>query len=129
MRPSLTLGTAAVILVVTGCGVHQPSTPTSSGVTGLVHLGPTCPVERPGEDCRDRPAVGVSVRVARVTAGSPGATVASGTTGNDGRFSIDVAPGTYVVTATAGLSCQNVEVKVETAQYAELDVPCDTGIR
>ena len=58
--------------------------PTTSGVTGLVHLGPQCPVEREDEPCDDDPAANVTVTVSMQIPGDAYATgklVASGTTG------------------------------------------------
>ena len=51
---------AALILTAASTGHH-----VDSGVTGVVTLGPTCPVERPGHpNCRDR-AYATTLKVVR----------------------------------------------------------------
>ena len=44
---------------------------TESGVTGLVHLGPQCPVETASDKCEDQPAANVTVTVAEQIPGTP----------------------------------------------------------
>ena len=127
---------AAGILVLAGCGddapEDKPKAQTQSGVTGLVHLGPQCPVETAGEPCEDEPAANVDVTVSVQLPGesyTAGEVVARATTNADGTFRIEVAPGEYVVTAVAGMSCELMDARVTTGAYVEVDVPCDTGIR
>jgi hypothetical protein len=60
---------------------------------------------------------------------TPGASVATGTTSDDGSYRLAVEPGNYVVTAEAGMSCKPVSVTVSTAEYVSADLICDTGIR
>jgi hypothetical protein len=107
--------------------------PTTSGVTGLVHLGPQCPVEREDEPCDDDPAANVTVTVSMQIPGDAYATgklVASGTTGPQmGGFRIAVSAGHYVVTAEAGMSCEQMDAHVTSESYADVDIACDTGIR
>lgn len=101
-------------------------------MTGTVHLGPQCPVETADDPCDDRPAVGVEVTVAeRVPGDSPtaGRAVANGVTNADGVFRIAVAPGEYVVTAEAGMSCEQLDAHVVADSFVAVDIPCDTGIR
>lgn len=122
----------AGILILAGCGDDQPATETQSGVTGHVHLGPQCPVEIAGEPCEDQPAANVTVTVSEQIPGesyTAGEVVARGSTDADGVFRIAVAPGDYVVTAEAGMSCELMDARVGERAYATVDVPCDTGIR
>ncbi len=58
-----------------------------------------------------------------------GKEVAQTTTAADGTFTVRLAPGEYVVTAEAGMSCELMDARVIRGEYAEVDVPCDTGIR
>lgn len=122
-----------VFASLVACGDESGSgSPPNSGVTGLVHLGPTCPVEQPGQTCDDEPAAGVEVTVHEPSSDdpmTPGDEVASGTTDDEGVFRIPVEPGHYLVTATAGMFCDVVAVSVSDGEYAAADVPCDTGIR
>ena len=55
--------------------------------------------------------------------------IARGRTNATGTFRIVVAPGDYVVTADAGMACELMDARVTDRAYAEVDIPCDTGIR
>ena len=122
----------AGILVLAGCGDESPEATTRSGVTGRVHVGPQCPVETTDNPCEDLPAANVDVTVSERIPGdsyTAGDVVARGTTNADGTYRIVVAPGDYVVTADAGMSCELMDTRVTNGAYAEVDIPCDTGIR
>lgn len=133
MRVGGVVAAGVVLWSLAGCGGQEPETADErSGVAGVVHLGPQCPVETQGEPCPDEPAAGVWVTVARQPPGeayAAGEVVARTTTRADGSFRIAVAPGRYVVKANAGMSCELMDVTVEAGAYATVDVPCDTGIR
>lgn len=134
MRMRTTLVTLTLLAgLTTGCGTEPPpASGPDGGVRGQVHLGPTCPVVQQGVPCDDAPAADVEVTVARQVPGdayTAGAVVARGRTDANGHFRIDVAPGSYVVTAQAGMSCELMDVTVSAGSYAVVDVPCDTGIR
>jgi hypothetical protein len=126
----------AGVVLVASCGVQQPGDggtgSADSGVSGVVHLGPQCPVETVDEPCDDKPAANVTVTVSEQMPGesyTAGKEVATGKTDADGAFRIEVAPGEYVVTATAGMFCELMDARVTKGEYAVIDVPCDTGIR
>jgi len=123
----------SAVLILAACGNDlEPAGSAPSGVVGFVHLGPQCPVVTEDEPCDDKPAAGVKVTVSESIPGEAyvaGPAVASGTTGADGRFRIEVPPGEYVVTAEAGMSCELMDARVTEATFTEVDVPCDTGIR
>jgi hypothetical protein len=132
----MTGGVLTVALVVSslaGCGARDLGTTRDrSGVAGRVHLGPQCPVETGGDPCEDKPAAGSRVIVATPLPGNPGAAgevVARTTTDADGSYRVAVPPGTYVVTAQAGMSCELRDVRVTPGAYSKVDIPCDTGIR
>lgn len=113
-------------------GTGGRSTGDGSGVTGWVRLGPQCPVETQEEPCPEKPATGVTVTVAEQLPGesyAAGAVVAKAVTDADGSYRVAVAPGSYVVTAQAGMSCELMDVVVVAGAFARVDVPCDTGIR
>ena len=125
-------GIASAVVLLAGCGAEAPSDAAESGVTGVVQLGPQCPVETEGQPCDERPAAQVAVTVSRQLPGeayAAGEVVAHGVTDADGRFHIAVAPGEYVVTADAGMSCGLMDARVAEGTYVEVAVPCDTGIR
>jgi len=134
MRVGGTLPILVALSVLVGCGDDQGqgATRDRSGVTGMVHLGPQCPVETEGVPCPDKPAAGSTVTVSRQLPGDSyagGEVVARTTTDVDGDYRVAVEPGEYVVTADAGMSCELMDVRVTADTYAEVDVPCDTGIR
>jgi hypothetical protein len=124
---------ALAVLFLAGCGDQSPGTTRDqSGVAGRVHLGPQCPVETEGEPCEDEPAAGSRVTVAKQLPGDSYAgseVVARTTTDADGSYRVAVAPGKYVVTADAGMSCELMDARVEAGAYSKVDIPCDTGIR
>ena len=127
------LTVALAVLFLAGCGDQGPGTTRDqSGVAGRVHLGPQCPVETEGEPCEDEPAAGSRVTVAKQLPGDSyagGEVVARTTTDADGSYRAAVAPGKYVVTADAGMSCELMDARVEAGAYSKVDIPCDTGIR
>jgi hypothetical protein len=133
MRTGGVLAIALAAALLAGCGGEDAgTTPAGSGVAGRVSLGPQCPVERKDHPCPDEPAAGATVTVAEQVPGDPyaaGEVVAHTTTGTDGRYRLAVAPGRYVVTADAGMSCELVDARVVAGAYATADVSCDTGIR
>jgi len=127
-----TVALAAGILVLAGCGDEGPAAKTQSGVTGLVHVGPQCPVETAGDPCEDQPAANVTVTVSEQIPGdsfAAGEVVARATTNHDGKYRIVVAPGDYVLTADAGMSCELMDASVTDGAFTTVGIPCDTGIR
>src|SRR3989442_7042125 len=80
------------------CGT--PAAQPGTGIQGTVEVGPTCPVERINSPCPPHPlATMVIVR------NSGGAELARVQSGADGRFKVDLAPGTYtLVGVTVGSS-------------------------
>lgn len=133
MRVGGVLTFALAVPLLAGCGDQGPApTGDRSGVAGQVHLGPQCPVETERDPCEDEPAAGSTVTVAKQLPGdsyAAGEVVASIETEADGSYSVAVAPGSYVVTADAGMSCELMDVRVTADAYANVDIPCDTGIR
>lgn len=118
--------------MLVGCGSQSPTATTPSGLTGLVHLGPQCPVETVPDPCEEEPAPRVTVTVSEQIPGdssTAGKLVASTTTDTHGSFRVAVPPGDYVVIADAGMSCEPTIAHVTKGSYAEVDIACDTGIR
>jgi hypothetical protein len=124
---------ALAALLLAGCGdPGSGATGDPSGVAGRVHLGPQCPVETESDPCADKPAAGAKVTVAEQVPGDSSAggdVVARTTTDADGSYRVEVAPGRYVVTADAGMSCELVGARVKAGAFSKVDIPCDTGIR
>lgn len=133
MRTAGMLTAAVSVSLLAACGTQEPGTTDDrSGVAGWVHLGPQCPVETQDEPCPEEPAAGVRVTVAEQLPGeayAAGKVVAQTLTDVNGAFRVAVAPGSYVVTAEAGMSCELMDAEVTAGAYTRVDVPCDTGIR
>lgn len=101
-----------------------------SGITGVVLLGPQCPVVTVESPCPDEPTE-ASVQVSN----------ADGTqviklvrTDANGRFRIELEPGDYMVQAIpldqSGIQFSKPQnVTVVTGQFLEVNVGLDTGIR
>lgn len=118
--------TLATLLV--GCA-KSVSAPSDSGITGIALLGPTCPVERVGTPCPDEPMAGAQILVKR-----GGETVATVTTGDDGRFRVELDPGEYVLEPVSpsetGLPFgKPMNVRVEANAFTDVQVLFDSGIR
>jgi hypothetical protein len=111
---------------------EEGDTMPDSGVRGTVTAGPTCPVERvpPDPACAERPVGGAVL----VVTGADGSELARTTSGADGTFSIDLAPGAYRLTAepVEGLMGTPAPMDFEVIAgepMTELQVSYDTGIR
>jgi hypothetical protein len=119
-----------VVLAMAACGAPAVSpTPPGTGIQGVVQAGPTCPVERINSPCPPRPlAATVVVRDAG------GHEVARTHSGADGRFKVDVAPGSYTV---VGLNIGSsmlprpiaTTATVTSGSYVTVNVEYDSGIR
>jgi hypothetical protein len=128
MRPDLLrlLPVAAVLLSVS-CGTNPAApaapaatTPTTAVVFGVVKAVPACPADPVAHACSPHPLADV-----RVQADSAGARViSSSVTGADGRFSLRVGPGSYVLRAPALLRCRPVLVTVPPGVSIRADLTC-----
>jgi hypothetical protein len=107
-----------------GCGAT-----VTSGITGVVLLGPMCPVMRVDDPCPDQPfAATLLIR------DSQGRELCSVPSGDDGRFQVDLPPGLYEVvplaSAESGLPFAAAQwVTVAPGQYTAVTVTYDSGIR
>jgi hypothetical protein len=81
---------AGLLLSLGGCGLSNGQ---QGMINGDVVAGPTCPVEQAGRPCPPQPVADRQVMIE--TPG--GATAATTTTDASGRFSVAVAPGSYVL--------------------------------
>jgi hypothetical protein len=119
-------GMIVATLFLGGCSAPAPA-PVDGGIRGIVTLGPMSPVQVQGESSTKPYAVDLVIKpeggrsaVARVKSGA------------DGRFSVSLEPGTYVIRAAATQSPPSltpVTVTVEAHRFTEVTVPFDTGIR
>jgi hypothetical protein len=105
LRSCLALAMAAMLLGLAACTAPAASTSSSpaasvgasssaGNVTGVATAGPVCPVERPGDSaCAPRPVGGAVLLVTR----PDGTEVTRVTTVADGRFSLNLPPGDYLL--------------------------------
>jgi hypothetical protein len=119
------------LTLLAGCarGSSEGSDEPLGTISGLVLLAPTCPVETAESPCPGRPLAGVPVRVVD----ADGDVRASAVSGDDGSFTIDVAPGTYLLTASIeedpARSVKPVRVEVRAGEVVHADARVDSGIR
>jgi hypothetical protein len=122
VRIPASIGLVILVLVLASCG----ATPTDSGINGLVTIGPISPVEQVGVP-NDAPYQ--ATIVVNTADGDAVTTVKSGA---DGLFTVNLAPGAYVLEPqSSGLLpfAQPQEVTVQPHLYAEVTVSYDSGIR
>jgi hypothetical protein len=87
-----------MLTLLAGCarGSSEGSDEPLGTINGSVVLAPTCPVETTESPCPGRPLAGVPVRLVD----ADGNELARAVSGDDGAFTIDVAPGSYLLTAS-----------------------------
>jgi hypothetical protein len=113
-----------------GCDAPTPAADATLLVEALA--GPTCPVETdpPDPDCAPRPVAAAPIVVRSVDGGQ---IVAEGETGADGRLSLAIPAGDYVVEAgpVEGLMAAPAPVpaSVLAGEASEVQLAYDTGIR
>lgn len=97
------------------------------GIEGVVLLGPMCPVASEEDPCPDQPYQ------ARIDVLGPHRHLLGSTeSGPDGRFSIGLEPGLYILRPKSGTpfpQAGEVEVEVRPGVYASVTIHFDTGIR
>ncbi len=127
------LAAVSLVVLIAGCAAHglggtAVTTPTGTGIEGRVVIGPTCPVERVGSPCPDRPHQ-ADLRVRSVVSGD---VVASARSDGEGRFRVDLPPGDYTVEPILrGVfpSGAPTEVTVRPGRYTAVTIRLDSGIR
>lgn len=100
----------------------------TSGITGLVLIGPMCPVMRQDEPCPDHPfAATLIIR------DSQGRELCAVSSGEDGRFLVGLPTGSYEVVPLAGSGglpwAASQWVAVAPGQFTDVTVSYDSGIR
>jgi hypothetical protein len=120
-----------VLVLLTACarGSSAGSDDRLGTIHGEVLLAPTCPVESIQSPCPGRPLAGVPVRVVD----ADGEVRASAVSDDRGAFTIDVTPGSYLLTASIEQdpmrSVKPVRVEVRAGEVVRSDVMVDSGIR
>jgi len=122
MRAIVTACIIAVLLALASCA----AAPSDSGITGLVTIGPISPVEEPGV-VNERPySATIVVRT------ESGRKVAEVTSAEDGRFSVNLTPGDYVLEPQSGTTPPYAgpqTITVEAHRFTDVLVSYDSGIR
>jgi Carboxypeptidase regulatory-like domain len=107
---------------------NSNSNSTATTVAGVVVASPGCPVEQQDHACQPRVLGTVRVEARHLPAG----VTATTRTGADGRYSLRLAPGRYVLNVvTDGVfpRCAQVTISVRSARPVRADITCDSGIR
>jgi hypothetical protein len=118
-----------VLLGLSACG--QGASGAQGTIKGDVVAGPMCPVERADSPCPPQPVTDRQVTIQTTS----GATAVTTTTDGNGRFSVNVAPGSYVVHVLAGPGMLGLrqetpgDVTVTANQTSTIHIELDTGIR
>ena len=121
------------LLAVSACDGAAATTGETGTIAVTVLAGPICPVMRdpPDSGCDDRPVPGARILVQ--PADGRDIVVATIVTGDDGRGTVDVPPGTYLLVPQASEGLMSVpeplQVVVVAGATASVDLGFDTGIR
>lgn len=129
MRYSLRLAPLLLLALVLIAATCDNGTTVNSGIEGTVTIGPMCPVERPDSPCPDQPyAATIVIKDAQDHE------VTQALSGEDGRFRVALAPGSYTLVPLspdgAGLPyASEQQVEVRDGAYTHVEVQYDSGIR
>ena len=124
MNVKLLIG--VMILVLATCSIYSP-TPRGSGIEGQVLLGPMCPVVQQGQECPDQPYQATLTVMNR-----DGVQVTQFQTDDQGRFSVPLVPGEYVLHPESpnGIPfAGDQSFMVETGRFTQITIHYDSGIR
>ena len=121
-----------VIQTSTTTNNKPPTLVKKNGISGVVLLGPTCPVMRdpPDPRCADKPYQTNLV----VTTKDSARIIKEFSSDKNGRFSVDLIPGEYLIqnkpSAAMLPRCTSSEIlKVVSNIFTNVTISCDTGIR
>jgi hypothetical protein len=115
----------------TGSTILPPPKPSTSGIAGIVLLGPTCPVMRnpPDPQCADKP---YQTTLAVKTADGI-KTISTFASDTAGKFKVSLPSGAYMITSASSnfypRCSSNGSVVVGATGYTATTISCDTGIR
>jgi hypothetical protein len=118
---------AAFALIAAQCDSNGK--PPSSGIEGLVTIGPMCPVERIDTPCPDKP-----YQATIVVKDGQGGEVARVQSGEDGRFRVALTPGAYTLAPQSSNPggfpiAKEQQVEVQVGAFTTVSVQFDSGIR
>ena len=123
--PRLPTSALFAALILLGC---QQQVPAGTGISGIVMLGPACPVETVTSPCPDTPFRG------DVMATASDGTTTTVTTDAQGGFTMNLREGTYVVVAvtpdgSGPPTSVPQTVEVTAGAYTDVTLEVDSGIR
>lgn len=128
---ALLVALAACAPVGTGTiPASSTSTQAQGTLDGVVEAGPTCPVESVTQPCPPKPVPNRDVLIET----SGGSLVAKVTTDQQGRFEVNLAPGTYELKVVPGITQYPIQrkpqvVTIVAGQTTQVKIELDTGIR
>jgi hypothetical protein len=127
MHRAITL--VPLILLLAACSALGTPTPAEGGISGLVMLGPTCPVVREGVDCPLKP-----YQATMSVLNDRGKVVLQFETDEQGEFRVALAPGEYTLRPESpeGLPypfADQIDFTVAPGAFTRLSVIYDSGIR
>lgn len=111
------------LALVPGCSASPPS---DSGIDGEVRVGPVSPVETIGAPGSAPYSAELTIRP------QGGGRAVRVTSGEDGRFRVNLTPGAYVIEPDQGdplPTAQPVAVTVEAHRFSSVVIDYDSGIR
>ncbi len=131
-RILLVFALVAIASLLAACDSDEEASPSpSSGIRGIVLLGPQCPVFQENSPCPDEP---LQATIDVYTA-DRSRKVDSVTSADDGRFSLALAPGDYYLEPLppdpdSPLPVGSpATVTVPSGNWTEVTISYDTGIR
>lgn len=110
--------------VIAGCNQDVPG----QGISGVVLLGPNCPVVQEEQPCPDTPFQTTLV----VTTADGSRVIKEFSSDANGKFEVLLPPGEYTIGSPQGVTlpyCASDPVRVNAGAMTEITVNCDTGIR
>jgi len=119
----------AVFLLAATCDNSHGGPPGDSGISGIVTIGPMCPVERVDTPCPDQP-----FQATIVVDDAHGKEVTRFDSGADGSFRVALAPGSYTLVPQSPNgggppSAGEQTVEVRSGAYTDVTIQYDSGIR
>lgn len=128
IRTTLLLVALALVLAAAGCA----GTTETGILQGLVTIGPIEPVERPGVTPTIPPEV-YEARKVLVYNEAGSRLIKTVDLGPDGRYRVELAPGTYTVDINhLGVDYSDdvpLKIEIKSAETVRVDIDIDTGIR
>jgi hypothetical protein len=120
---------APIVLLLMACSVLATPTPTDSGITGKVSVGPMCPVIIEGQECPDRP-----LQATLIVNSPDGKKIVQFQTDAKGIFKVPLAPGDYILHPEPPQGkplpfASDQPFTVLPGEFTRLNVQYDSGIR